>query len=138
MFVGEGVGADLLEHGEQAVAARGREVVVQPYGVNKVEVGIEYLLRGAVGEHTHQHRNDALHDDGIAIGLKVHLAVGIVGLEPHTALAAVNQVVGRLVLLVEGWHSIAHVYNERIAVEPIGKALKLLYDFVLNIVDRIH
>ena len=138
MFVGEGVGTDLLEHGEQAVAAGGRQMVVQPDGVDKVEVGIEYLLRGAVAEHTHQHRDDALDDNGVAVGLEMHLAVGIIGLEPHAALAAVNEVVGSFVLLVEGRHGIAHVDDERITVEPVGKTVKLFYDFVLNIVNSIH
>lgn len=138
MFVSEGVGLDLLEHSEQAIAARGRQMVVQTDGVNKVEVGIENLLRGAVAEHAHQHRDDTLDNNGVAIGLEVHLAVDIVGLEPHTALAAVNKVVGGLVLLVEGWHGIAHINDERVAIEPVGKALKLFDDFVLNIVNSIH
>ena len=77
---GDGIGSDLLDHGKQSVASGWGEVITKADGLDKVEVGIKYILgRGAV-EHAHEHRDDALDDDIIAVSLQAHLSVDAVGL----------------------------------------------------------
>ena len=55
-------------------------VFPQADALDEVEIGVEHLLRGAAVEHAHEHRNDALDDNGVAVGLQTHLAVDAVGL----------------------------------------------------------
>ena len=49
-----------------------------------------YLLWRMIAEHAHQKRYDALHDKCVALCTELQLAVHQVGLQPHTALAAVD------------------------------------------------
>ncbi len=132
---GDGVGPHLLNHRQQAVAAGGGEVLPQADALDEVQVGVEHLLWRRTVKHAHEHRDDSLDDDGIAVGLQAHMPIDAVGLQPHAALATVNQVVGRLVLLVQGGHGIAHVNDDTVTVHPVVQTLKFLNDFVLSLVD---
>ena len=70
--------------------------------LDEIQVGIKDLLWGMVAEHTDEQGHDALHDQRVALGREMDLAVGIVCLQPHTTLATVDQILLRLVLLVKG------------------------------------
>lgn len=50
-LVGQRIGFHLLEHGQEAVATRRRQMFSQTYAIDKVEVGIEYLFRCMVIEY---------------------------------------------------------------------------------------
>ena len=79
--------------------------------IDKIEVGIEYLLGRMVAQHTDEQGHDALHDEGVALGREMDTAVGIVGLQPYAALAAVNQVLLGLIFIVERCLLVAQVYQ---------------------------
>ena len=63
----QGIHAHLLHHRHEAVAAGGGEVLLQSYLVDEVEVGIENLLRCGIAQHTDEQRDDAFHDERIAL-----------------------------------------------------------------------
>ena len=63
----------LLDHREQSVGTGGRKVFFQSDSVDEVQVGVENLLRGMSGKHADKQRDDAFHDDRIAISLEDNL-----------------------------------------------------------------
>ena len=109
-------------------------MVLQSDGVDEVEVGVENLLRRGVAEHADEQGHDALHDEGVALGGEVEAPVAVVGMQPHAALAAVNQVLLGLVLLGQGLLVVAQVNEQLVAVHPVVEAGELVYDFVLSVV----
>ena len=125
----------LLHHCYKSVASRGRQMLLQSNLFYEVEIGIENLLRRMAAEHTNQQRDDALHDQCIALSLKVNDAVGKVCHKPHTALATVNEVLLRLVLLVKRFQFIAQIYQQLVLVHPVVKAGELLNNLVLYFVN---
>ena len=93
----ERVHLHLFEHGEEAVAAGGREVFAQAYLFDEVEVGIKNLLWRMVAEDADEQGDNALDNQGVALCLKVDKAGGSeVGGQPHTALATLDEVLLRL------------------------------------------
>ena len=76
----ERIEVHLLDHGHQSVRTGGAEVFLQTDAVDEVEVGVENLLRRVVRQDTDQKGNNTLHDDGIALTLKVNLSVHVIGL----------------------------------------------------------
>ena len=133
---GEGIHAHLAEHGEEAVAARGREVFLEADAVDEIEVGIEDLGRRVAAEHADEQGHDAAHDEGVAFGAEGDGAVGLlVGSEPYAALATVDEVLLNLVGCREGFLFVAQVDEELVAVHPVVEVLELLDDVVLYLVD---
>ena len=84
-----------------------------------------------VGHHTDEQGDDALDDERVALRLEVHLPVDEVGLQPHTALAALDQVGIRLVGFVQGSLFIAQVDEQLVSVHPVVEVTELGDDFVL-------
>ena len=103
--------------------------------LDEVEVGIEYLLRRMIAQHADQQGHDALDDERVTLGGEADFAVGIVGLQPYPALAAVDQVLLGLVLVVERRLFVAQVYQQLLLVHPVVETGELIYDLVLNLVD---
>lgn len=129
---GAGCGADVAHHGHEAVGARRRQVLVEPYLLDEVEVGVENLAGSVAVDDLQEHGDDALDDDSVGVGREVHPAVGVgLGVEPHAALASLNQMFGSLVALVDGGQGVAHVYDYGIAVHPVVKIAELLDYLVL-------
>lgn len=62
-----------------------------------MEVGIEYLVGGVAVEHFYQHGYYAFDYYGVGIGGEVDVALAVgAGIEPHPALASVDEAVGSL------------------------------------------
>ena len=91
LLIGQCVEAYLLHHGEQAVAAGGREVVFQSDAVDEVEVGRENVVGCLSIKYAQEQGHDAFHNECIALCLQVDVSVAQFGINPHAALAAVNQ-----------------------------------------------
>ena len=70
-MIGQGVHLHLLDHAGEAVGAGGGEVLAEAYGVDEVELGVEYLLRGVPVEGADEQGDDAAGDDGVAVGAEV-------------------------------------------------------------------
>lgn len=79
-FIRQRIQPDLLDHGEQAVATGGREVVFQSDLLDEIEIGIEYLLRCMSAEHADEQGDDALHYQRVTFGRKPDFPVIEVGL----------------------------------------------------------
>ena len=63
------VHAHLLDHCHQAVRAGRAEVLFQADLFNEVKIGIQYFLRGVVGQDADQQRDDPFDDYRIALPL---------------------------------------------------------------------
>lgn len=79
-LIGQCIEAHLLDHGDEAIAAGGREVLLEAYLLDEVEVGIDNLFGGVAGENLNQEAYDAPDNEGIALGLEHEAAVYLVGL----------------------------------------------------------
>ena len=132
---GQCVHPHLFDHSHQTVGAGWREVFFQSNLFYEVKVGIEDFLWCAVAEHADEQRHDAFHDERVALCREVNLAVDIVGLQPHTALATLNQVALCLRSLVEWLLFIAQVDAPLNFVHPVVEAGKLFNNLVLSFVD---
>ena len=88
--------------------------------------------------HLDEQADDTLHDEGITLGLEVHQSLRIVGLQPHTALASLNQVLFGLVLLIQWGLVVAQVDEQLVTVHPVVQFAELFDDFVLQFVDGLH
>jgi len=82
-------------------------------------------------EHLYEQCYYALHDERVALRSECYHVAVVVGLQPHTALAAVYQVLFRLVTLVQRLEVVAQVDEHLIPVHPVGESGKLLYHLVL-------
>ena len=76
-------------------------MLAQSYPVDEVEVGVEDLLGCVSADDADEQRDDALHDERVAVGGEEELAVALVALQPHAALATVDEVLLSLVFFVE-------------------------------------
>lgn len=104
---GECVHAHLFHHGQQAVAAGGREVLLQADAGDEVEVGGKNFVRRVPGEHLDEQGDDTLYNESVALGLEDDFAVLFVGLQPYAALAAFYQVLVGFVAFIESWLFVA-------------------------------
>ena len=130
----QGIHLHLLEHGQQTIGTCWGEMFPQTNLLNEIKVGIKYILRRLVVEHTKQQGHNALNYQCIALGLELHLAIHQVCLKPHTALATVYQVLLGLVLHRQFRLVAAHVYEQLITVHPVVKVLELFNYLVLYLV----
>ena len=64
------------------------------------EGGIGDFLWGAVGKHADQQVDDALGDDGVAVGAENQFPVRKLGVQPHLRLASRDEVLLILILRV--------------------------------------
>ena len=89
-------------------------------------------------EHLYEQGYDAFHYQRVAVGGEHELAVSVVALHPHAALAAVYEVLLSLVLVVQGLEVVAQVYENLVFVHPVVEVGELLHDLVLQFVYRLH
>ena len=80
------VHAHLLDHCHQAVRASRAEVLFQADLFNEVKIGIQYFLRGVVGQDADQQRDDPFDDYRIALAFEQDPAIYVIRLQPNTAL----------------------------------------------------
>ena len=64
----QGIGLDLLHHGEQTIGAGGWEVVFKADGINEMQVGLYDFGRRVVAYHPDKQGNDAFGDECVAVG----------------------------------------------------------------------
>ena len=100
---GEGGGekAHLSEHGDEPVGARRGEVLREPDLLDEVQLAIDDILGALVIQHAQQEADDPLDDEGVALPVVVDALAILAGGDPHTALAALDEVGRRLVRLGE-------------------------------------
>ena len=89
-LIGQCIEAHLLDHGNEAVAAGGREMLLEAYLFYEVEVGIGDVFGCVAGENLDQEADDTLDDEGVALGLEHETAFGLIGMEPYAALTALD------------------------------------------------
>ena len=106
-------------------------MVLKADALDEIKVGVKDFLRRMPAQHAYQQRYYALNYERVALRREVYLAVHVVRLQPHAALAAVNEVVLGLILVVELLQVIAQVNQQLVLVHPVGKVSKLLYYLVL-------
>ena len=110
-------------------------MVAQPDALDEIQVGVEDFLWCVSVEHTDEQGDDAFHDEGVALCREHDFAIHKVGLQPHTALATVNQVALCLVPLVERWLLVAQVDEQLVFVHPVGEVGEFFDHLVLQFVD---
>src|SRR5690606_26335963 len=112
-------GANAAEHGPQAIAPGGAQVLEQiEAGEIVLDVEGEHLLRPLAvvgGEH---HPQQALDDEGIAVGVEPQPAVAAVAVDPHLALATPHQVGVVLDGGLHGGQLLAQVDDVLVALFP--------------------
>ena len=64
----QGIGLDLLHHGEQTVGTGGREVVFKADGINEMQVALCDFCGRVVAYHPDKQGDNALGNKRIAIG----------------------------------------------------------------------
>ena len=106
-------------------------MVLEANAVNEVEVGLRNLLWRVSAEHLNEQRDDALCYERIAVGCEHDVAVGVVGLQPHTALASVDEVLLRLIFRVKRLQVVAKVNEEDDSLQDVPEITN--EDFVLGI-----
>ena len=79
-FERQGIHAHLFYHGQQSVASGRRKMILQSYTFNEVEVVLQYFVGSMSRNDFNQQGDDAFHDERIALGLELYLAVHDVGL----------------------------------------------------------
>ena len=67
-----GIETHLLDHGEQTVAARRRQIFGKSYAVYEIEVGAYYLVGGVAVENFNEKRYYAFDNYRIGIGSVIH------------------------------------------------------------------
>ena len=108
---------------------------LQSYLFDEIELCGEHLVGFVSAQHFHEQCDDALHDEGVAVGVQLHQSVAVqFGVQPYAALAAVYEVVVGLLALVEGGEFAAEVYQQLVFVHPVVKVLEFFYHFVLQFV----
>ena len=105
------VHAHLLDHCHQAVRAGRAEMLFQADLFNEVKIGIQYFLRGVVGQDADQQRDDPFDDYRIALAFEQDLAIYVIRLQPNTALATFDQVAFRLILFLQRGKRVTQVYQ---------------------------
>ena len=105
------VHAHLLDHCHQAVRASRAEVLFQADLFNEVKIGIQYFLRGVVGQDADQQRDDPFDDYRIALAFEQDLAIYVIRLQPNTALATFDQVAFRFILFLQRGKRVTQVYQ---------------------------
>ncbi len=114
------------------------EVLLQPDRVDEVEVGCENLLRRAAVEYADEQRDDALGDDGIAVGRIVDLAPFEPCVDPNPRLTAVDEVAVGAVRRVDRRQCVAQFDQIVVFVEPVVEDRELADDFVLNLIHWLN
>ena len=84
-----------------------------------MQVGIKDFARRVAIEHTNEHGYYTFYDYCIAIGCKKHLAVTFFSIKPNPALTALYEMLGRLVLFLDGRKRIAKIYDHGVTVHPV-------------------
>lgn len=93
------------------------------------------LVGGVAVEHFDEESNDAFDNDGIRIGGVIDFAVLFLGVEPHAALATLDEVLWGFELLVNRRERVSEVNNHGVSIHPIVNFGEFLNDFVLYLVD---
>ena len=89
---GKRIGFILCYHCHQTVGAGRREVVLQADAVYERKVGGYYVGRLLAVEHPYQQGDDALGDDGVAVGGEAQNSVLFSAVQPYSRLAALDEV----------------------------------------------
>ena len=97
----QGVGLDLLHHGEQTIGTGGREVVFKADGINEMQVGLYDFGRRVVTYHPDKQGDDAFGDKRVAVGREHKTTVYEVALQPNATLAAFDKVAFYFILGIE-------------------------------------
>ena len=110
-------------------------MVAQSDAFNEIEVSGVNLV-GTVVVHHLQHKGDeSFHDEGIAVGTEVELAILLFAENPNATLATVYQVLLGLVSIGKRRLLLAEVNQHLIAIHPIVQRGELFNYFVLGFVD---
>ena len=125
----------MFEHGGEAVGAGGGEVFLEAYDIDKAEVGIDDVLWGLPVEGADEEGDDALGNDGIAVGGEEELAILMAAAEPDAALAAFDEVALGLVAFVDGGAFLAEFDEVAVFVEPFVEVGELVDDLLFDFGD---
>ena len=113
-------------------------MLAQSDAVDEIEVGIENLLRSVSAEHADEQCHNALHYQCVALCGEPQCPVTVVGLQPHTTLAAVDEVAFGFILVVQRLLFVAEVDEQLVFVHPVFEVRELLNNFVLQFVYIFH
>ena len=102
--------------------------------IDETDVCIDDVFGCLSVEGADKEGDDALGDDGVAVGGEEELAVLVAAAEPDAALAALDEVAFSLVALVDDGAVLAQLDEVAVFVEPfveVGKLVdNLLFDFL--------
>ena len=112
-------------------------MAVEPDVVQKRQVRLGDVARRRVAQHPHHQRGQPLGDDGVAVGVKHHMAlVAFLGGQPHPALAPFDEVVVHAVGVVQRGEFLPERDDVLVLLHPIAEHGELLCNFLLTCVDH--
>src|ERR1035437_1089651 len=88
--IGGRVELHLLDHADQAVGARGRQMLAQPDLLQECQRSSGHRLRRLVRKDAHHQGNQPLGNACVGIGLENHLTILKARLQPHLRLATLH------------------------------------------------
>ena len=88
-----------------------------------------------IADYPNQKRDNAFHNQRIAVGSKHQFTVRIIALKPHSALAAVNNILFCLIFFVQIAQLVAQIDEQLVTVHPVVKVDKLGYYFLLRLIN---
>src|SRR5690606_13680813 len=103
----------------------------QAYMVDKIRIGLQDVLWPLATEDPDQNGDDPFGDYGIAVRGEYQFVPCQLGMYPDTALAALDQVVVRLVPLFDKGEGLPEFYHVYIALHPVLEHGELLHDTLL-------
>ena len=98
--------------------------------VDKVQVGIEYILGCLAVEGAYQQGDYAFCDDGVAVGGKKQTSVAVLAAKPYSALAALYEVALCLLFLVDDGAVLAKLNKVAVLVQPLVEVGELVDDLL--------
>ena len=111
---------------------------LESYCLNKIGFILEYLIGGATRIDLYKQGDYSLYNESIALGAEKDLAIDKIGLQPHSALATLDEVVVGLVLVGQRLLFTTKVYEQLITVESIIKIVEFQDYFILYIFYSSH
>ena len=131
----EGVHLDLLDHGGKAVGTGGGEVLLEAYLVDELEVGSKDVLWRLSVKGANEEADNALGDNGVAVGTEPQEAVAMFAAQPYPALAAFDEVALGFVFFVNDGAFFAEVDDVGVFVEPFVESGEFVDDVLFDFLD---
>src|SRR5690554_6111363 len=110
----------------------------KPNLLHKAQVGLNDLVGGPSAEHLQYQCQKPLHDQRVALGMKVEPSLTVFSLQPYPALTTLNDILWSLVHFIKRFKGIALLNDVGVLIHPVAVDTKLVYNLLLYLVYRLH